>query len=123
MVEFLGWLGLLLFICTLIPFISRRLGIQNSAYNFFARHHRTLAFASLAALFLHGVAALSHAGGRGWQWGKPAHFQGDVITGALGWSLMLAVVILAARATRKKPFAKTHCWLAVLLVISIFVHV
>ncbi|MFZ5644889.1 MAG: ferric reductase-like transmembrane domain-containing protein [Bacillota bacterium] len=123
MVELLGLIGLLLIIGSLIPFISRRLGMQNSVFDFFARNHKFLALTSLAVLLLHGISALSHAGGRGWQWGKLAHFQGDFLTGALSWSFMLAVVILAARTTRKKPFARTHCWLAVLLVISIFAHI
>ncbi|MCL6611696.1 MAG: hypothetical protein K6T66_09185 [Peptococcaceae bacterium] len=119
MAKLLGWAGFLLLAGTLLPFVLRRLRLPG--VKFFARCHHKLAIASLAALTLHGFLALS--GKRGWQWGKLAHLKGDILTGVISWSVMLAVVALALLATRKKPFSRTHCWLVGVLVVLVLFHV
>jgi hypothetical protein len=118
-VEPLGFIGLLLFASTLVPFIARRLGLGHPGPKFFAKHHHSLALASLVVLFFHGVTALT--GRHGWQWGRLLH--GDILTGVISLLVMLAVVVLALASGKRKPFPRTHCWLVVLLIISVIFHI
>jgi hypothetical protein len=119
MVKLLGWIGFLLLVGTLLPFVLRRLHLPG--VKFFARCHHALALASLSVLTLHGFFALT--GKRGWQWGKLAHLKGDMLTGMISWLVLLAVVVLALLAARKKPFTRNHCWLVGLLVVLVLFHV
>lgn len=121
MVEFLGWIGFFLFISTLIPFVMYRLRLGLSGGNFFIRYHHSLALASLVVVILHGILALT--GKRGWQWGKLAQLNGDILTGITSWSVMLVIVVLAVFAIRKKLFTRSHCWLVGLLVALVLYHV
>jgi len=116
MVEFLGWIGLILFISTLIPFAVRRLHLRPTGVKFFTRHHHSLALICLVTLSLHGFVALSVK--RGWQWGK----MGNFMTGVVTWLVLLTIVMLALTAIKQKPFPRTHCWLVVLLVVLILSH-
>lgn len=118
----LGWIGFLLFLCTLMPFVMRRFRIGNSGLKFFFTHyHHTLAIASLAVLILHGLSELT--GRRGWQWINAGHFNGELLTGVISWLVMLSIVILALTAARKKPFPRTHCWMVGLLVLFTLAHI
>lgn len=76
MVEFLGWLGFLLFASTLIPFVMSRLRLWDLGAKIFTRYHHSLALASLVVLTLHGISAL--IGKRGWQWSKLLHLNGNL---------------------------------------------
>lgn len=117
MTEPLGWIGFLLFVSTLVPFFTRR--FKSGQPGVFTRNHHTLALASLAMLFIHGISAL--LGRHGWQWGKLFH--GSILTGVTSWLVMLAVVILAVLSARQKLYRRTHCRLVILLVVTILFHV
>jgi len=121
MVKFLGWIGFILFVSTLFPYFVRRLHLWQPGVKFFTRYHHSLALASLVVLTLHGIFVLT--GKRGWQWGKLAHLKGDMLTGVISWSVLLAVVVLALFAVRQQPFPRTHCWLVGLLVVLVLYHV
>ncbi|MHB8156949.1 MAG: hypothetical protein ACYDEQ_06095 [Desulfocucumaceae bacterium] len=117
MVELLGWLGFLLLAMTLLPFVLKRLPVKSD--NFFCKHHPALAIASVAVLTLHGILALT--GRHGWQW--LARFNGDMLTGLSAWLVLLAVVLLALYMLGKKHLLRRHCWLAIALVLLVFLHV
>ena len=121
MVEFLGWIGFFMLVSTLLPFVLRRLRLWRSEVKFFTRCHHSLALASLTVLTLHGLFVL--IGKRGWQWGKLAHLKDDMLTGVISWSVLLAVVVLALFSTGHKPLPRTHCLLAILLVIFVLYHI
>lgn len=117
MVEPLGWLGLVLFICTLMPFVLRRTLQWREGLFFFSRYHHFLALACLAVLTLHGLWALF--GRKGWGRGALEH----VFSGSVTWLILLSVVALAIAAAGRKPFRKSHCWLVVLLALLVLIHV
>ncbi|SHI70326.1 hypothetical protein SAMN02745219_00885 [Desulfofundulus thermosubterraneus DSM 16057] len=119
MVEFLGWLGLLLLIGTLMPFFLRRLHLWQREVTFLARIHHYLALTCLVVLTLHGLWALN--GRRGW--GAWIHVKAEMISGVLTWSILLAVCMLALTSLRQKRFSRTHCWLVGLLVLLVFYHI
>ncbi len=119
MMQLLGWLGFLLLIATLLPFILRRCGINNP-YKSFSRNHHLLALSSLAVLTLHGILALTWHG-RGW--GARAHIDVNAFSGVLSWLALFAICLLALQSYRRKPSPRTHCRIVVLLVIFIAVHV
>lgn len=120
MMQLLGWLGFLLLIATLVPFILRRCGINSATYNLFSRNHHLLALSSLAVLTLHGILALTWHG-RGW--GARAHIDANAFSGVLSWLALFAICLLALQSYRRKPFPRTHCRIVVLLVILIAVHI
>jgi len=123
--ELLGWIGLLLMIGALLPFILRRLKLWEKGASFFARCHQWLAISAVLTLTLHGLLALT---GRGHRRGYGASGQwdfllrGDTLTGIISWLVLLAIVILALRAVKKRPFPRTHCWLAGLLAVMLIFH-
>ncbi len=121
MVEFLGWIGFLLFISTLVPFFSRRMRLSGAAAVSFSRYHHSIALASLVVLTLHGFFAL--ASRRNWGWGAQAHLNGAILSGAVAWAMLAAVVVIALLVSRKEPLFRTHCWAVVLLVLLIISHV
>jgi len=121
MVEFLGWLGFLLLISTLMPFFLRRLHLWRKEVTFLARNHHHLALTCLAVLTLHGFWALN--GRRGWGWGARIHVKDEMISGVLTWSVLLAVCLLALIAFRQRTFSRTHCWLVGLLVLLVLYHI
>lgn len=121
MVELLGWTGFLLLICTLAPFVLRRLRIWRSAAVMFTRYHHSLALAGAAALTLHGFLALTAR--HGWGWRALSRSQNMIFTGIMSWLVLLAVIILALIAARQKPIDKTHCRVVILLVLLVTVHV
>jgi len=123
--EFLGGIGLLLLIITLLPFILKRLGLWKSGASFFARCHPWLALTGTAVLALHGLLAVTgnrHGRGHGQadQWGS--FLRDDMLTGVISWLVLLAIVILALQAVKKKPFPRTHCWLVGLLAVMLAFH-
>ncbi len=117
MIKILGWIGLLLFLSTLIPFVMRRLRPRRAAASFFFRHHHSLALACFGVLTLHGLWAL--LGRRGWGWGA----RGDTISGVIAWLAVLAAVALASVAARRSPFPRAHCRVAALLFFLVLIHV
>lgn len=120
MTEFLGGMGLLLLIITLLPFILRRLGLWKSGASFFGRFHHWLALTGTGVLTLHGLLALT--GGRH-RYGYGGNFLGgDILTGGISWLVLLAIVILALQSVKKRPFPRTHCWLVGLLAIMLAFH-
>ena len=119
MVEFLGWIGFLLFIGTLVPFFSRRMRLSGAAALSFSRYHHSIALASLVVLTLHGFLAVTSRRG----WGAWAHLNSTILSGTLAWAALAAVVAIALLMSRKKPFVKTHCWVVILLVLLIISHV
>ncbi len=121
MVELLGWLGLLLFASTLLPFVIRRFKPRQPLATIFTRSHKSLALTSLVVLTLHGILAL--IGKHGWQWSNLLYLKGAMLTGLISWLGLLAVVLLALFAIRKKPFPRTHCWFAILPVVATLSHV
>lgn len=121
MVEFLGWLGFLLFIGTLVPFFLRRMRLRGAAALSFSRYHHSIALASLVVLTLHGFLALTSR--RNWGWGAGAHLKCTMLSGVLAWAALAAVVAIALLVSRKKPYAKAHCWVVVLLVLLTISHV
>lgn len=121
MVELWGWTGFLLLICTMAPFVLRRLRLWRTAAVMLSRYHHTLALAGAAVLTLHGFFALTARHGRGW--GALSNSQSMIFTGIITWLVLMAVTILALTATRQKPSVKTHCWVVVLLVLMVTVHV
>jgi len=117
--ELFGWVGFLLFASTLVPYFVRRLKRSSSVAIYFARYHHSLAITSLVVLTTHGILALI---GRGsWHWGKFLRI--DMLTGVISWLGLLVVVILATFAIRQKPFSRSHCWLALLLVVAVLFHI
>lgn len=120
MVELLGWLGFLLFIGALVPFFARRIRLEGAALSF-SRYHQSIALGSLVVLTLHGFLAL--ASRRNWGWGAWAHLNSTILSGALAWAALAAVVAIALLVSRKKPFVRTHCWVVVLLVLLTISHV
>ena len=121
MVEFLGWVGFLLLLATLLPFVLRRLPLKGQDTSFWVKSHHSLALACVAVLSFHGLWALT--GRRGLRWGARANLEGDIITGILTLALLVAVYFLAAAAARKKTFRRTHCGLVGLLILLVFLHV
>jgi hypothetical protein len=121
MVELLGWLGFLLFASTLIPFVMRRLKPRQPVTTIFTRLHQSLALTSLFVLTFHGLFALM--GRHGWRWGNLFYLKGEMVTGVIGWLGLLAVVLLALLASRKKTFHHTHCWFVILPVVATLAHV
>ncbi|MBF7084224.1 hypothetical protein IT084_14815 [Desulfallas sp. Bu1-1] len=121
MIEFLGWLGFVLLVGTLMPFLLRRLKLWRKESAFGARYHHHLALTCLAVLTLHGLWALN--GRRGWGWGARVHFQNEIISGAFAWLVLLAICVLALSAFRQRPFKRTHCWLVGLLVLLVLYHI
>lgn len=126
MTALLGWIGIFLLTGTVLPFILRRLPLRGAEAAFFSLCHHWLALSGLSVLTLHGLIALAGRRHRG-RYGHPDHWDsvlgGDILTGVLSWLVLLAVVILAAQAVRKKPFPRTHCWLVGLLAVMIAIHV
>lgn len=121
MAELLGWVGFVLLAGTLVPFILRRLKLWRKEPAFWSRHHHHLALTCLAVLTLHGLVAL--IGRRGWGWGARVHWQNEIASGVLAWLVLLAVCGLALSACRQRPFKRTHCWLAGLLVLLVLYHI
>ncbi len=121
MVEFWGWTGFLLLICTMAPFALRRLRVWRPGAIMFTRYHHTLALAGAAVLTLHGFFALTAR--HGWGWRALSKSQNMIFTGIATWLVLMAVIILAQTASRQKPSVKTHCWVVVLLVLLVTVHV
>lgn len=120
--ELLGWLGLLLFTGTLIPLFNRCWRFSRSAATIFTRYHHALALSSLVVLTIHGALALT--GKYGWQWTRLLHLRGDAFTGAVSWLALLAVVLTAVLVDRRKLlFARNHCWLVVILVVAVLLHI
>ncbi|MDA8227084.1 MAG: hypothetical protein M0T74_05165 [Desulfitobacterium hafniense] len=119
MVELLGWIGLFLFAGTLFPFITRRVGLRHLGIRFYTKYHCLLALTSLAVFILHGLTALIE--GQGLQWERLLHT--DILTGFISLLLMLIIVILAMASVRRMPFRRTHCKLAILLVVFFFLHI
>lgn len=124
MTEFLGGIGLLLIFITLFPFILRRLSLWKPGA-FFARCHHWLALTGTAVLTLHGLVAVTggrHGRGDGHadQWG--GFLRDDMLTGVISWLVLLAIVVLALRAAKKKPFPRAHCWLVGLLAVMLAFH-
>lgn len=117
MVEPLGWLGLGLFICTLMPVVLRRVQLWREGLFFFSRHHHSLALACFTVLTLHGLWAVF--GRRGWGRGALAH----VFSGSVTWLVLLAVIILAIAVASQRPFRKTHCWVVALLALLVLIHI
>lgn len=117
MVEPLGWLGLSLLICTLMPAVLRRVPLWREGLLFFSRHHHSLALACFAVLSLHGLWAL--LGRKGWGWGALSR----VFSGSVTWFVLLAVIILAIAAASQRPFRKTHCRVVALLAMLVLIHV
>lgn len=121
MVEFWGWTGFLLLICTMAPFVLRRLRICRTAAVMLTRYHHSLALAGAAVLTLHVFLALTAR--HGWGWGALSKSQNMIFTGILTWLALMAVIILALTASRQKSSVKTHCRVVVLLVLLVTVHV
>ncbi|TEB11260.1 hypothetical protein Pmgp_01795 [Pelotomaculum propionicicum] len=121
MVEFLGWIGFLLFLGTLVPFFTRRIRLNGASIKLLSQNHHAIALASLAALTLHGFFALSS--GRHWGRGAGVHVNGNILSGVLAWTALAAVVAIALKASRHKPFVRTHCLVVILLALLVTVHV
>lgn len=121
MVKFLGWTGFLLLICTMAPFVLRRLRIWRTAAVMFTRYHHSLALSGATALTLHGFLALTAR--HGWGWRALSKSQNMIFTGIITWLVFMAVIILALTAARQKPSVKTHCRVVILLVLLVTVHV
>jgi hypothetical protein len=121
MVEFWGCTGFLLLICTMAPFVLRRLRIWRAAAIMLTRYHHSLALTGAAALTLHGFLALTAR--HGWGRGALLRSQNMIFTGIITWLVLMAVIILAMTASRQKPSIKTHCWVVVLLILLATVHV
>ncbi len=115
MLELLGWIGLLLLLISLTPFLLRRLWPQGTAW---ARYHHRLALACLGVLTLHGVLALNLPRGRGVR----SHFLAQITSGVLTWVILLVICLLAISAYRNKTFSRHHCWLAALLILGLALH-
>lgn len=121
MIQLLGWLGFLLYISTLAPFVLRRLRLWPSGASFFSLRHHGLALASLAVLTLHGFLALT--GRQGWGWGIRAKHYSIILSGTFAWIALIAVAVLAMAVARQKPFPRTHCLIAALLLLLALIHV
>lgn len=121
MTELLGWTGFLLLTLTMAPFVLRRLHIWRTASKMFTRYHHSLALSGAAALTLHGFFALTAR--HGWGWRALSRSQNMIFTGVITWLVLMAVIILALTASRQKPSVKTHCWVVILLVLMVAVHV
>lgn len=121
MVTILGWVGLLLLISTLMPFIIKRFGLWRNGLSIFSLYHHALALFCFMALTLHGLWALT--GKRGWGWGAQLHFKGVMLSGIFTWLALLTVVVLATAFSRQKPAPRTHCLVVILLVLLVLIHV
>ncbi|MCL4440952.1 MAG: ferric reductase-like transmembrane domain-containing protein [Firmicutes bacterium] len=125
MTELLGGIGLVLLISTLLPYVLRRLRLWETGASFFARCHHWLALTGTSVLTLHGLLALTGRRNR-WGYGQTDRWDsflgGGILTGLISWLLLLAIVILAMQAVKKKPFPRTHCWLVGLLVVMLIFH-
>lgn len=119
MVESLGWLGFIIFAGTLIPLFLRRFAPRKAVTTIFTRLHQKLALICLVVLALHGILALIGRHGHGWHWGRGVM----TMTGIISWLGLLAVVLLALVASRKKPFPRIHCWVVIVPVVAILSHV
>ena len=117
MLEFLGWVGFLLLLISLIPFLLRRLRLWPEGKAWTRNHHR-LALACLGVLTLHGVLALERLHGRGARY----HIFAQVTSGVLTWLVLLAICLVAVSAYKKKTFSRSHCWLAALLILGLASH-
>jgi len=121
LVEFLGSIGLLLFIGTLVPFFLRRIRLGRAAALSFSRYHHSIALASLVVLTLHGFLALTIR--RHWGWGALTHLKSTILSGFFAWAALVAVVVIAMITSRRKPFVRTHCWVVVLLILLTLSHI
>jgi len=117
MLELLGWIGLLLLIVSLAPFLLRRLHLWPQG-DTWSRIHPRLTFTCLAVLTLHGVLALNILRGRGAHF----HFQAQINTGILAWLVLITICLIAFAAYKRKTVSRTHCWMAGLLVLALFLH-
>ena len=117
MLELLGWLGFLLLLVSLAPFLLRRLGFWPGDKAWTQNHHR-LALACLGVLTLHGALALRLLHGRG----ARAHALTQITSGTITWLILLAISLLAISAYKKKAYSRNHCWLVALLLLGLVLH-
>lgn len=123
MTELLGWIGLGLFISTLVPFIRRRLRPKLTRADFFSRRHHALALACLAVVTLHGISALTAERGHGWRHGNGNGLEHMVFLGVLAWLALLTVILSAAVCSRKKPASRVHCLVVIIPVLLTLIHI
>ena len=117
MIEVLGWLGFLLLVGVLVPFILRLLKTGKKVRLYFVKNHHFMAMSALGVLTLHGFLVLNV--GRGWRWGALNHFRGDLFTGLMAWAVFFTICLLALAKVKRK----THCWLVGLLILLTLLHV